>query len=163
MCSSGSDCGKYKLLHCEKRMFGSFLNVLKSIYLDTDTCICILNIVNIHANIRAVTLNVIWLQTQMSWTRAAPYFNCIYIYSFRQGVYSSDVDAAHLLQCSSLRGVHSMMKIFHLPNIGQTNNSYFQWGSKSSNQWWWFQCIISFSLLKTVWRHLQSECALVIT
>lgn len=51
----------------------------------------------------------------------------------------------------------------YLPNIGQANNSYFQWGAKPSNQRWRLWCIISLSLIKTMWKRLQSERAPAIT
>lgn len=50
----------------------------------------------------------------------------------------------------------------YLPNVGQADNSYFQRGAKPSNQRCRLWCILSLSLIKTMWKW-QSGRALVIT
>lgn len=70
--------------------------------------------------------------------------------------------AEHMLlqRCLQWEGMND--KSNYLPDVGQADNSYFQWGAKPSNQRCRLWCILSLSLIKTMWKW-QSGRALVIT
>lgn len=79
-----------------------------------------------------------------------------------EGRHSSDVSRAHAGVCTCERQENKFLKkTFHLPDVGKADDSYFQRGAEPSNQRWHLQSIISLSLIKTMWKCLQSQPALV--